>query len=77
MEPSKSDSIEKATEKLRETAQQAEFAKLLNTRSGGMYIPPARLQAVQEAASLDKTSVKYQQLSWMLYASLPQVLSIR
>ena len=64
MEPSKSDSIEKATEKLRETAQQAEFAKLLNTHSGGMYIPPARIQAVQEAASLDKTSVKYQQLSW-------------
>ena len=64
MEPSKSDSIKKATEKLRETAQQAEFAKLLNTCSGGMYIPPSHLQAVQEAASLDKTSVKYQQLSW-------------
>ena len=35
---SKSDSNEKATETLRETAQRAEFAKLLNTRSGGTYI---------------------------------------
>jgi pre-mRNA-splicing factor CWC22 len=55
---------EKDTEKLRETAQRTEFAKLLNTRSGGMYIPPARLRAMQEAASLDKTSPEYQRLSW-------------
>jgi pre-mRNA-splicing factor CWC22 len=64
MEPSKSNSIEKAIEKLRETAQRAEVAKLLNTRSGMMYIPPACLRAMQEAVSLDKTSAKYQRLSW-------------
>ena len=64
MELSKSDSIEKATEKLRETTQRAEFAKLLNTCSGGMYIPPAHLRAMQEAVSLDKMSTEYQQLSW-------------
>jgi len=66
IELSKSDSNEKAVqvEKLRETAQWAEFAKLLNTRSGGMYIPPARLRAMQEAASMDKTSTEYQRLSW-------------
>jgi pre-mRNA-splicing factor CWC22 len=29
-----------------------------------MYIPPARLRAMQEAASLDKTSPEYQRLSW-------------
>ncbi|KAF8811941.1 MIF4G-domain-containing protein [Phlegmacium glaucopus] len=55
---------QKLKEKDRETAQRAEFAKLLNTRSGGMYIPPARLRAMQEAASADKTSAEYQRLSW-------------
>ena len=68
IELSKSDSNQKDAEKLkekeRETAQRAEFAKLLNTRSGGMYIPPARLRAMQEAASADKTSAEYQRLSW-------------
>ena len=64
IEISKPDSNKKETESLRETAQRAEFAKLLNTRSGGMYIPPARLRAMQEAASLDKSSPEYQRLSW-------------
>ena len=64
IEISKPDSNQKTTEQLRETAQRAEFAKLLNTRSGGMYIPPARLRAMQEAASLDKSSPEYQRLSW-------------
>ncbi|KAG9019170.1 pre-mRNA-splicing factor cwc22 [Tulasnella sp. 427] len=43
---------------------QAEFQKLLNSRSGGVYMPPARLRALQEAASQDKSSVEYQRLSW-------------
>jgi pre-mRNA-splicing factor CWC22 len=64
IEISKPDSNEKSTENSRETAQRAEFAKLLNTRSGGMYIPPARLRAMQEAASFDKSSPEYQRLSW-------------
>src|SRR3954464_9510218 len=51
-------------EKEKESAQRAEFAKLLNTRSGGVYILPARLRAMQEAASSDKTSPEYQRLSW-------------
>ncbi|KAF8898220.1 hypothetical protein CPB84DRAFT_1780615 [Gymnopilus junonius] len=51
-------------EKQKESAQRAEFAKLLNTRSGGVYIPPARLRAMQEAAAGDKTSTEYQRLSW-------------
>lgn len=43
----------------------AEFAKLTaNTRSGGVYMPPARLRAMREAASQDKTSVEYQRLAW-------------
>ncbi|KII89326.1 hypothetical protein PLICRDRAFT_110045 [Plicaturopsis crispa FD-325 SS-3] len=43
---------------------QAEFAKLGGTRSGGVYMPPARLRALQQAASGDKSSPEYQRLSW-------------
>ncbi|KAG9108101.1 pre-mRNA-splicing factor cwc22, partial [Ceratobasidium sp. 392] len=43
---------------------QAEFAKLLSSRSGGVYVPPARLRALQAAASEDKSSPEYQRLSW-------------
>lgn len=43
----------------------AEFAKLTaNSRSGGVYMPPARLRAMQEAASKDKASAEYQRMSW-------------
>ncbi|KAJ3526969.1 hypothetical protein NMY22_g9954 [Coprinellus aureogranulatus] len=45
----------------------AEFAKLLGngTRSGGVYMPPARLRALQEAAAAqDKASPEFQRLSW-------------
>ncbi|KAJ7367689.1 hypothetical protein DFH08DRAFT_725703 [Mycena albidolilacea] len=43
---------------------QAEFAKLVGSRSGGVYMPPARLRALQAAASSDKASPEYQRLSW-------------
>ncbi|KAJ1310473.1 hypothetical protein OPQ81_007206 [Rhizoctonia solani] len=42
----------------------AEFAKLLNSRSGGVYVPPARLREMQAAAAEDKSSAEYQRLSW-------------
>ena len=42
----------------------AEFAKLLGSRSGGAYIPPARLRAMQAEAAKDKQSSEYQRLSW-------------
>ncbi|KAI0700515.1 hypothetical protein C8T65DRAFT_811788 [Cerioporus squamosus] len=42
----------------------AEFAKLTSTRSGGVYMPPARLRAMQEAASKDKASAEYQRITW-------------
>lgn len=48
----------------KESTLRAEFAKLLNTRSGGVYIPPARLRAMQAAASEDQSSAEYQRLSW-------------
>ncbi|KZT32743.1 MIF4G-domain-containing protein [Sistotremastrum suecicum HHB10207 ss-3] len=44
---------------------QAEFTKLLgSSRAAGVYIPPARLRAMQEAASADKSSPEYQRISW-------------
>src|ERR1700761_5846249 len=33
----------------------AEFAKLVGSRSGGVYMPPARLRALQAAAASDKS----------------------
>ncbi|KAG8819173.1 pre-mRNA-splicing factor cwc22 [Serendipita sp. 399] len=43
----------------------AEFLKLTaNSRSGGVYMPPARLRALQEEAAKDKSSPEYQRLSW-------------
>ncbi|KAF9484975.1 MIF4G-domain-containing protein [Pholiota conissans] len=62
LEVAKTQADEKEAQK--ESAQRAEFAKLLNTRSGGVYIPPARLRAMQAAASSDKSSPEYQRLSW-------------
>lgn len=42
----------------------AEFAKLLGSRSGGAYMPPAKLRAMQAEAAKDKSSSQYQRLSW-------------
>ena len=55
---------EKGKQKETEFDPKTEFAKLTNTRSGGVYMPPARLRALQEAASKDKASAEYQRLSW-------------
>uniref|UniRef100_L2GB77 Pre-mRNA-splicing factor CWC22 n=1 Tax=Colletotrichum fructicola (strain Nara gc5) TaxID=1213859 RepID=L2GB77_COLFN len=41
----------------------AEYEKLLSMRSGGTYIPPARLRALQ-AQITDKSSKEYQRLMW-------------
>lgn len=43
---------------------QAEFQKLISTRSGGVYIPPSRLRAMQAEAAKDKTSPEFQRLAW-------------
>jgi pre-mRNA-splicing factor CWC22 len=54
----------KDKEKEKEFNAQAEFAKLTNTRSGGVYMPPARLRAMQAAAGQDKGSPQYQRITW-------------
>ncbi|EPS28094.1 hypothetical protein PDE_03040 [Penicillium oxalicum 114-2] len=51
------------TEEEKQAAAKAEYDKLLNMRSGGTYIPPARLRALQ-AQITDKTSKEYQRMAW-------------
>ncbi|KAL9068807.1 MAG: hypothetical protein Q9157_006387, partial [Trypethelium eluteriae] len=51
------------TKEQKEAAAKAEYEKLLNMRSGGTYIPPARLRAMQ-AQITDKTSKEYQRMAW-------------
>ncbi|KAK7461045.1 pre-mRNA-splicing factor cwc22, variant 2 [Stygiomarasmius scandens] len=64
LEKSKSTEDPKEKEKEKEFDAKAEFAKLTSTRSGGVYMPPARLRALQAAAASDKSSPEYQRLSW-------------
>ena len=51
------------TEEEKQASAKAEYEKLLNVRSGGTYIPPARLRALQ-AQITDKTSKEYQRMAW-------------
>ncbi|PTB64283.1 MIF4G-domain-containing protein [Trichoderma citrinoviride] len=51
------------TEEEKQAAAKAEYEKLLNMRSGGTYIPPARLRALQ-AQITDKSSKEYQRMAW-------------
>jgi pre-mRNA-splicing factor CWC22 len=51
------------SEEDKQAAAKAEYEKLLNMRSGGTYIPPARLRALQ-AQITDKTSKEYQRMAW-------------
>lgn len=55
--------VEAPTEEQKQAAAKAEYEKLLNMRSGGTYIPPARLRALQ-AQITDKTSKEYQRMAW-------------
>lgn len=41
----------------------AEYERLMNARSGGVYVPPARLRALQ-AQFTDKSSKEYQRMAW-------------
>jgi pre-mRNA-splicing factor CWC22 len=51
------------TEEAKQAAAKAEYDKLLNTRAGGVYVPPARLRALQ-AQITDKKSKEYQRMAW-------------
>ncbi|KAH7418271.1 armadillo-type protein [Cadophora sp. MPI-SDFR-AT-0126] len=51
------------TDAEKQAAAKAEYEKLLTMRSGGTYIPPARLRALQSQIT-DKTSKEYQRMAW-------------
>lgn len=51
------------TEEEKQASAKAEYEKLLNMRSGGTYIPPARLRALQSQIT-DKSSKEYQRMAW-------------
>ena len=51
------------TEEQKQAAAKAEYEKLLTMRSGGTYIPPARLRALQSQIT-DKSSKEYQRMAW-------------
>jgi pre-mRNA-splicing factor CWC22 len=51
------------TEADKQAAAKKEYEDLLNKRSGGVYIPPARLRALQ-AQITDKTSKEFQRMAW-------------
>ncbi|TGZ81119.1 MIF4G-domain-containing protein [Ascodesmis nigricans] len=52
-----------APEKQKPLDPKEEYAKLMSMRSGGTYIPPARLRALQ-AQITDKNSKEYQRMAW-------------
>ncbi|EXJ90980.1 phosphatidate cytidylyltransferase [Capronia coronata CBS 617.96] len=47
----------------KQAVAKAEYEKLLNMRSGGTYIPPAKLRALQSQIT-DKSSKEYQRMAW-------------
>ena len=47
----------------KQAAAKAEYEKLLTMRSGGTYIPPARLRELQSQIT-DKSSKEYQRMAW-------------
>ncbi|KAJ4424999.1 pre-mRNA-splicing factor cwc22 [Gnomoniopsis sp. IMI 355080] len=52
------------TEEQKQAAAKAEYDRLINARSGGTYIPPARLRALQAQIGTDKTTKEWQRMAW-------------
>lgn len=51
------------TEEEKQAAAKKEYDALVNSRSGGRYVPPAKLRALQQALT-DKSSKEYQRMAW-------------
>jgi pre-mRNA-splicing factor CWC22 len=54
---------EKEKEEKKPFDPKEEYERLLNARSGGVYVPPARLRALQ-AQFTDKKTKEYQRMAW-------------
>ncbi|KAL2048521.1 hypothetical protein N7G274_000433 [Stereocaulon virgatum] len=61
--PRDTESSKPPTAEEKAIAARKEYDSLLNARSGGIYIPPARLRALQ-ASITDKDSEQYQRMAW-------------
>ncbi|KAG9994284.1 hypothetical protein KCU78_g18507, partial [Aureobasidium melanogenum] len=48
----------------KQAAAKAEYERLLNMRSGGTYVPPARLRALQAEIGNDPSSKEFQRMAW-------------
>lgn len=48
----------------KQAAAKAEYQKLLTMRSGGTYVPPARLRALQAEIGNDPQSAEFQRMAW-------------
>jgi pre-mRNA-splicing factor CWC22 len=57
------DESKPVTEEQKQAAAKKEYDALVNKRSGGVYIPPARLRALQ-AQITDKNSKEFQRMAW-------------
>jgi pre-mRNA-splicing factor CWC22 len=55
--------VQPVTEEQKQAAAKKEYDSLLNKRSGGVYIPPARLRALQSQIT-DKNSKEFQRMAW-------------
>jgi pre-mRNA-splicing factor CWC22 len=56
-------SLKPLTAAEKQASAKAEYDRLLTMRSGGTYIPPARLRALQDQIT-DKTSKEFQRMAW-------------
>ncbi|RDA82453.1 hypothetical protein CP532_6950 [Ophiocordyceps camponoti-leonardi (nom. inval.)] len=61
--PGRRSPVAPPTEEQKQAAAKQEYQRLLNVRSGGTYMPPAKLRALQ-AQITDKTSKEYQRMAW-------------
>ncbi|RDA92846.1 hypothetical protein CP533_2881 [Ophiocordyceps camponoti-saundersi (nom. inval.)] len=61
--PGRRSPVPAPTEEEKQAAAKQEYQRLLNARSGGTYMPPAKLRALQ-AQITDKTSKEYQRMAW-------------
>ncbi|KAG9531990.1 MIF4G-domain-containing protein, partial [Aureobasidium melanogenum] len=48
----------------KQAAAKAEYERLLTMRSGGTYVPPARLRALQAEIGNDPSSKEFQRMAW-------------
>lgn len=58
------EAVKPVTEEQKQAAAKKEYNELLTKRSGGVYIPPARLRELQAQMELDKNSKEFQRMAW-------------